>query len=82
VAYDYEIPDVSGTLIMPGSTKERGSLRELLTVYSGLSSSDRRRSSILLDQPIPTPPTLRKLDNRETRMNIFDGEVEAMLDFL
>lgn len=82
MAENYKIPDVFGTLITPGPNKERGSLRDLLVLYSELKSSDRRRSSILLDEPIPTPPTLRKLDNRATRMNIFDGEGEALLDFL
>lgn len=82
MAETYRIPEVSGTLITPGPKKERGSLRDLLVLYSELTSSDRRRSSILLDQPIPTPPTLRKLDNRATRMNIFDGEGEALLAFL
>ena len=79
---NYRLPDVSGTLIMPGSNKERGSLRDLLLIYSRLSALDRRRSSILLDEPIITPPTLPKLDNKKTRLNIFDGEGEALLIFL
>lgn len=82
MAETYKIPNVYGTLITPGPNKERGSLRDLLLLYSELTSSDRQRSSILLDQPIHTPPTLRKLDNRATRMNIFDGEGEALLAFL
>jgi len=79
---DYELPDVSGTLLMPGPERKQGALRDLLVHYSMLTPSDRQRSSILLDEPIPTPPTLRKLDKRDTRLNIFDGEGEALLGFL
>lgn len=78
----YELPDVSGTLLTPGSERKQGSLRDLLALYAMLPRSDRQRSSILLDEPIPTPPTLRKLDKRDTRLNIFDGEGEALLGFL
>lgn len=78
----YEIPDVEGTLIGPDSRKERGTLRELLVTYSELSTFDRRRTSILLDEPILTPPPLTRLDNRRTRLNIFDGEGEALLQYL
>jgi len=79
---DYELPDVTGTLLIPGSSRKRGGLRELLVHYSTLPAADRQRSSILLDEAIPTPPPLRKLDKRSTRLNIFDGEGEALLIFL
>jgi hypothetical protein len=69
-------------LIGPASRKERGTLRELLVAYSELSAFDRRRTSILLDEPILTPPALARLDSRRTRLNIFDGEGEALLQYL
>lgn len=78
----YKIPNVSGMLLIPGYDRTRGTFRELLTKYSTLGPADRKRSSILLDEPIPTPPVLRKLDSKNTRLNIFDGEGEALLRFL
>lgn len=80
--HDYELPHVTGMLILPGDGRPEGTLRELLTLYAALDDVDRKRSSILLDQPIPTPPTLPNIDGRETRLNIFDGEGERLLMFL
>ncbi|KKC24604.1 hypothetical protein [Sphingomonas sp. SRS2] len=79
---DYTLPNVAGTLILPGGDRPEGTLRELLTIYAELNDTDRKRTSILLDQPIPTPPDLPRLDTKDTRLNIFDGEGERLLRFL
>lgn len=79
---DYILPDVTGMLIMPDGGRTAGTLRELLTIYATMDQADRKRSSILLDQPISTPPNLRDLDGKGSRLNIFDGEGEELLRFL